>query len=86
MTNTKKIRLFAHKTTQKYINNFMARNKTLNINKFFNKPKESCLEDKIDKAETLMVMMTFMGEHNAPFSHVESLASDNKSCNSKFII
>jgi hypothetical protein len=31
--------LLAHKTTQKHMKNFEAKNKTLNIGKFFNKPK-----------------------------------------------
>ena len=71
LTNTKKAGLLAHKTTQKHINNFEAKSKTLNINKFFNKPKEPCLQDKIAKAEALLT--AFMAEHNTPFSRADHL-------------
>jgi len=71
LTNVNKTALLAHKVTQKHMKNFEAKSKTLNIKKFFNKPKEPSLHDKVAKAE--IVLTAFMAEHNTPFLQADHL-------------
>ena len=51
--------------------NFEAKSKTLNISKFFNKPKEASFEDKIAKAE--IVLTAFIAKHNTTFLQADHL-------------
>jgi hypothetical protein len=60
-----------HKQSQKHVTNLQSKKGTLQISKFFSKPKEANLDDQVAEAEVRLT--AFMAEHSVPFIHVDHL-------------
>ena len=72
LKDANKTDLMRHKATRKHVNTFKAKQNTLQISSFFNKPAKSNTEEMTARTEVLLA--GFMAEHRMPFLQADHLS------------